>query len=467
MTSNRRAHFNYALEYAVEQALLYDVPLVIFEGLRTSYPWSSHRIHQFVIEGMLDQKVHFAKNKITYLPYVEPHENAGKGLLAALAERALMVVTDLFPTFFLTKKQKAFTSQNPQRRVVRVDSNGLMPLHHTERTFSRAYDYRRFVQKEMEHFILERPLKDPTSKPKLNREAVDLQHIFVKWDFPSLNSHQDIQTILKNIPFQAQVPQGHYRGGAREAKRRLSHFLKHHILNYHEKRNDAQAEGTSFLSPYLHFGHISAHDIFWKIMKQEKWLPTQVSSQRKGQREGFWRLSPGVEGFLDQLVVWREIGFNTCSHIDAHDTFGSLPAWSQQTLLDHSNDFKEYLYTLHQFENSQTHDDIWNAAQRQLVQEGRMHNYLRMLWGKKILEWSPSPMDALAIMIELNNKYALDGRDPNSYSGIFWVLGRYDRAWGPERPIFGKIRFMSSDATRRKLKLKTYLETYGPQTQLL
>ena len=127
---------------------------------------------------------------------------------------------------------------------------------------------------------------------------------------------------------------------------------------------------------------------------------------------------------------------------------------------------KDYTYDLETFERSQTHDPIWNAAQRQLVREGRMHNYLRMLWGKKILEWSTSPLDALNIMLELNNKYALDGRDPNSYSGIFWVLGRYDRAWGPERPTFGKIRFMSSDSTRRKLKLKDYLEDYGSQAAL-
>ena len=125
------------------------------------------------------------------------------------------------------------------------------------------------------------------------------------------------------------------------------------------------------------------------------------------------------------------------------------------------------MYELEEFEHSKTHDEIWNAAQRQLKQEGRMHNYLRMLWGKKILEWSASPMDALHVMIELNNKYALDGRDPNSYSGIFWVLGRYDRAWGPERPIFGKIRYMSSDSTKRKLKLKNYLAKYGEQPSLI
>jgi deoxyribodipyrimidine photo-lyase len=144
-----------------------------------------------------------------------------------------------------------------------------------------------------------------------------------------------------------------------------------------------------------------------------------------------------------------------------YDKYASLPEWALKTLGSHRNDTRPYLYGLIQFERFQTHDPLWNAAQRELVETGRMHNYLRMLWGKKILEWSKTPETALDIMIELNNKYALDGRDPNSYSGIFWVLGRYDRAWGPERSVFGKIRYMSSKNTVRKVKAKTYLKRYS------
>ncbi len=139
-----------------------------------------------------------------------------------------------------------------------------------------------------------------------------------------------------------------------------------------------------------------------------------------------------------------------------------MPDWAKQTLDEHRHDPRPYLYSLAEFEQAKTHDPLWNAAQIQLVREGKIHNYLRMLWGKKILEWTRSPEDALAVMIELNNKYALDGRDPNSYSGIFWVLGRYDRAWGPERPIFGKIRYMSSDNTGRKVQVKEYIARYAP-----
>ncbi len=144
-----------------------------------------------------------------------------------------------------------------------------------------------------------------------------------------------------------------------------------------------------------------------------------------------------------------------------YDQFDSLPDWAIKTLADHQRDHREHVYSLEEFERAETHDDLWNAAQRQLLREGRIHNYLRMLWGKKILHWTANAGDALQIMIELNNKYALDGRDPNSYSGIFWVLGRYDRPWGPERKIFGKVRYMASENTRRKLRLSEYLETYS------
>jgi deoxyribodipyrimidine photo-lyase len=150
-----------------------------------------------------------------------------------------------------------------------------------------------------------------------------------------------------------------------------------------------------------------------------------------------------------------------CWQRNDYDQYESLPDWAQKKLASHERDPRDYTCSLEEFEAADTDDELWNAAQRQLVREGRIHNYLRMLWGKKILHWTPSPRDALDIMIELNNKYALDGRNPNSYSGIFWVLGRYDRAWGPERPIFGKVRYMSSENTARKLPVKGYLHEFG------
>ncbi len=154
------------------------------------------------------------------------------------------------------------------------------------------------------------------------------------------------------------------------------------------------------------------------------------------------------------------MGFNTCWLRDDYDRYESLPDWALRTLKKHEKDKRPYLYSMEEFDKAKTHDSLWNAAQIQLIREGRIHNYLRMLWGKKILHWTKTPREALKVMIELNNKYALDGRDPNSYSGIFWVLGRYDRAWGPERPVFGKVRYMSSKNTARKVRVRDYIKRY-------
>ncbi len=176
---------------------------------------------------------------------------------------------------------------------------------------------------------------------------------------------------------------------------------------------------------------------------------------------GWWGMGKSAEAFLDQLITWRELGFNMCRYNKDYEKFKSLPGWAIQTLKDHEMDNREYIYTEEEFENVRTHDALWNATQVQLVREGKIHNYLRMLWGKKIIEWSPTPERALEVMIHLNNKYALDGRDPNSYSGIFWVLGRYDRAWGPEREIFGKVRYMSLANTARKVRVAGYIKRYS------
>jgi len=161
-----------------------------------------------------------------------------------------------------------------------------------------------------------------------------------------------------------------------------------------------------------------------------------------------------AEHFLDELVTWRELGFNMCSLSNNYDQYGSLPEWARKTLGNHAKDPRPHIYSLDDLEKAETHDPLWNSAQMQLATQGGIDNRLRMLWGKKILEWSPTPESALEVMIHLNNKYALDGRDPNSYTGIFWTLGRYDRPWGPERPIFGLVRYMSSASMARKLGIK-------------
>ena len=200
--------------------------------------------------------------------------------------------------------------------------------------------------------------------------------------------------------------------------------------------------------------------MFDALSRLEDWTPGKIQGKPTGSSQGWWGTSPAAESYLDELITWRELGYNMCWQRPDYDQYESLPEWAQRTLQEHASDHRSYIYSREQFESALTHDPLWNAAQSQLVREGRIHNYLRMLWGKKILEWTSSPREALGFMIELNNKYALDGRNPNSYSGIFWVLGRYDRAWGPERPVFGKIRYMSSENTARKVRVKEYIQRY-------
>jgi deoxyribodipyrimidine photo-lyase len=274
-------------------------------------------------------------------------------------------------------------------------------------------------------------------------------------------SRQEIMRALDNLPIDQTIHAAPMKGGSKQAKRTLTRFVADRLPQYHTKRNDLNEDASSGLSPWLHFGHISTHEILSHV------LPTNPSPDFetiRGQREGWWRLSPGTEAFLDQLLVWRELGFNGCTWIPDFERYDSLPSWALQTLQQHAGDPRSYLYTYEQFRDGQTHDALWNAAQQQLVREGRMHNYLRMLWGKKILEWSPDARRAFNTMLEINNRYALDGRDPNSWSGIAWVLGRYDRAWGPERPIFGKVRYMSSKNTARKYRTTDYVARYTTQS---
>jgi deoxyribodipyrimidine photo-lyase len=244
---------------------------------------------------------------------------------------------------------------------------------------------------------------------------------------------------------------------------RLARWLERGLPRYAEARSDPDEEGvTSGLSPWLHFGHVSSFEVVRAVLRREGWTPALLSPGATGARSGWWGVSAPAEAFLDQLVTWRELGFATCAHRPDHREYGSLPAWARATLEAHAGDPRPYAYDRDALDAARTHDPLWNAAQRQLRDEGVIHNALRMLWGKKILEWSPSPRAALEAALELNDRWALDGRDPNSVSGVFWCLGRYDRPWGPERPIFGTVRYMSSERSARKWAVRRFLDRHGP-----
>jgi len=458
MVTARRPRFNFALERAAAWSRHLGLPLVVLEALRSDYPWASDRLHRFVLDGMADNVAAFEQGPALYYPYVEPEPGAGRGLLEALASSAAVVVTDHFPTFFVPRMVTAAARRLPVL-VETVDGNGLLPLDLADREFATAHAFRRFLQRHLADHLEPLPLADPLADLPEERARMPAE-VLRSWP-PAPRPRLVGPQLLKALPIDHDVPAAPVRGGFRAAATVLDVFLKERLGDYSELARQPDADATSGLSPYLHFGHVAVHEVFVEVMRRAHWTIEDVSGPADGRRSGWWGARASVEQFLDQLVTWRELGYQFCHHRPDHDRYTSLPDWARRTLAEHAADPREHLYSCDELAAAATHDHLWNAAQRQLTREGRLHTYLRMLWGKKILEWSPDPETALATMIELNNRYALDGRDPNSTSGIFWVLGRHDRPWGPERPIFGKVRYMSSANTARKLRVAEYLERYA------
>ena len=458
MVAARRTRANYGLERALDHARRLGKPLVVLEALRVGHEWASHRFHSFVLDGMRDNRVAFAnKRGITYYPYLEPDRAAGRGLLEALASQAAIVVTDDFPSFFLPAMVEA-AGRRIDVQLEAVDSNGLLPIHAFNRAFSTAQAFRRAWQAIIAHHLSERPSMEPLDDPPAQPAWTIPNDVATRW--PDVFTWLERGHTLGELPIDRGVAPASLSGGSAAARARLAAFLDE-LSAYGVARNDPDRDVTSRLSPYLHWGHIGAHEVFDRLMSHEGWLG-YLPSRATGGREGWWGVSAAAESFLDEFVTWREIGYNSSTaRPDDYASYDSLPDWARQSLDRHAGDPRDPLYEADTFERAETYDALWNAAQRQLVREGRIHNYLRMLWGKKILQWSASPREALAIMIHLNNKYALDGRNPNSCSGIFWVLGRYDRPWGPERPIFGVVRYMTSENTARKVRVKEFLTRYS------
>ena len=430
MIASRRSGWNFGLQHAVEQAKALRKQLVILEPLNVDYRWASDRLHRFIIDGMEANARRFKGKPVLYYPYLEPKPGAGKGLIEVLSTQAALIVTDDYPCFMLPKLVAAAASK-VDVRLEKVDSNGLLPLRATEKVYPTAFSFRRFLQKHLAPHLLELPKPDPLRGVDLPRPRHLPREIRDRWPVATF------PVRLTGFPINHDVRPTALRGGENEGRKCLDRFLRLRLARYPQERNEPEREGTSGLSPYLHFGHLSAHEIHARLSGKQ------------------------ADEFRDQLITWRELGFNMASKRSDYDQYSSLPQWCRVTLAEHAKDPRIPVYGLREFETAATHDPLWNAAQVQLVREGRIHNYMRMVWGKKILQWSASPEAALDIMIELNNKYALDGRDPNSYSGIFWILGRYDRAWGPVRPVFGKIRYMSSENTARKVPVKDYVARYA------
>jgi deoxyribodipyrimidine photo-lyase len=465
MQINRRLHYNYAIDFAVAWANKLGKRLLIYEGLSASYPWASDRFHTFIMQGMRENLAEATSLKVNYFSYVEPMPEAGKGLLYQLAEKACCVISDEYPVYIIRKHNERVAGKI-NIPFTTIDSNGIIPLGITKKEPYSAFHFRKVMQKHFLEAFTNPPKENPLAELE-KQEHVQFTIDFLN-RFPTANGVlENIAKGVANIGIDHSVEAIALNGTRKAALDRLHEFVQFHLPDYSEKRNHPDANKSSRLSGWLHFGKISAYEVVKAALdaQPEDWQIGRLMPNN-GKREGFFGGDKSIEAFLDEVITWREVGFHFAHHRPDYDELESLPGWVHETMNEHKNDVRNYVYTLEEFEWSQTHDEIWNAAQNQLREEGIIQNYLRMLWGKKIIEWTPDYQTALDYLIHLNNKYAVDGRDPNSYSGIFWCLGRFDRAW-QERPIFGKLRYMSSESARKKVRLTNYLNKYGRQKKLM
>ena len=454
MQAYRRLERNHALDYALWCAERLERPLVVYEGLRLDYPWASRRLHRFILEGMAGNAARAGELGGNSWPYGEEERGGGRGLLRRLSRRAALVVTDDFPCFIVPGQSRAL-ARKADVPVLAVDSNSLVPSSLLGRPVSAAAHLRPRLHKAFAEAWPHRA----AAEPEVSRAATRP----VSAPFDLWSGAAEVAPFVDALPLDATVPPVEATsGGAVAARARLELFLEHRLRGYADDRSEPRRPDdghASGLSPYLHFGHLSIEEVVERALATTGgWTTDELRVHNRGKREGFFCADPDVNSFLDQALTWRDVGFNwhRARREDAASLEKALPSWALETLGAHAADERPHLYAADELEAGQTHDALWNAAQRELVATGTLHNYLRMLWGKKVLEWSPSPTEAYRVLEHLNNKYALDGRDPNSYTGILWCFGLFDRPWAPERKIFGRVRYMSSENTARKFRLGPY-----------
>ncbi|MBS2023842.1 MAG: deoxyribodipyrimidine photolyase [Deltaproteobacteria bacterium] len=445
LQGQRRLRQNLAYAHAQRRANELSLPLVVYEALRHDYPHASDRFHRFVLEGAPDNAADARKRGLAYAFYLQRPQHK-KGALLQLSARARVVVTDWLPTFIHPAQTKAL-AKRVNVRVEAVDAAGVVPLSNSPQLELAARTIRPKIHRALPQFLV----RIPEVKPKVDAPA-QFDWGFELLDMSTISSPSKpaasgadaraIDRLCASLPIDHSVaPVDLLRGGTQAALARLKSFLAERLPGYDERRNQPSESHTSWLSPYLHFGHLGPLEI--ALAAQESDAPAADKA-----------------AFLEELIVRRELALNLAAR-SAHTTLDPLPNWARQTLADHASDPRPALLTDSELERSESPDPVWNAAQRQLVREGRIHGYLRMLWGKSLLLWSTDAAEAFRRMMWLNDKYALDGRDANSYCGFLWCLGVHDRPF-PERAIFGTVRSMTSRSTMNKFEMEPYLARYAP-----
>ncbi len=422
MQASVRAEHNYALEFAVQQANELAKPLLVVFGLMDDYPEANVRHYTFMLEGLADVAKALEKRGIKLVvKHGYPPEVA-----IALAQRASTVITDRG----YLKLQRAWREQlanSIECSCVQVEDNVVVPVELvTDKQEYAARTIRPKLTKHLDSFLLE------LQEIKLDYASLDLA-------FEGLDV-SDPYALVNSLKLDASVPAvtQFFKGGTQEAKRVLTTFLENHFETYAVNRNQSQTNDTSYMAMYLHFGQISPIYIALEIRKANA-------------------KTENTESYLEELIVRRELAMNYTHYSNDYDSFDALPDWAKKTLKEHEQDKRAPSYSLQDLEDAQTHDPYWNASMLEMRHTGYMHNYMRMYWAKKILEWTATPRDAFEHTLYLNNKYFLDGRDPNSYTGVAWCYGVHDRAW-TERPIFGKLRYMNANGLKRKAKPDEYVK---------
>jgi deoxyribodipyrimidine photo-lyase len=425
MQRSQRAQDNLALNFAAELANDMSKPLLVYFGMYDAYPMASVRAFRFMLEGLAETAQSLKSKGVGF---VLRRECPPEGIITAASEfRACCVVVD--QDYVRTGREwRRTAARRLAVRLVQVDADTVVPVTVSGKEEWGAYTLRPKILRVLDKHLIAVPDKLPRRKWRGDTGAgLDLLAL----DIPSLAAGLDVD---QNVP-----PAPRFTGGCSEAQRRLSEFIEQYLPRYPSERNDIGVDVSSNLSPYLHFGQISPLRVALEVGSAA--APDDC-----------------VHAFLEQLIVRRELAINFCIHNERYDTMGAASAWARESLDQHRSDPRDELYSLGELEAAQTHDDLWNAAQHELMKSGKIHPYMRMVWAKNILGWSESPEEALARTVFLNDKYALDGRDPNGYANIAWcILGKHDRPFA-SRPVFGKIRYMTSEATKRKTNWRAYIE---------
>ncbi len=430
MQQSQRSVYNHALEYAVGEADRLHLPLVVLFVLTSGFGGTGRRHYRFLIEGLEALEASLKERGIGLLlrPGNPPEE------VSRLAGRAALLVMDTGYTR-VQRLWRDAVAGNPAVicPVAEVESDLVVPNSQaSQKEEYSAATIRKKIHRVLFHFMT--PLESRAPERSSIALVAGLGGLAGTGGLDPRDAESLLTFSGPEIP-----PVSWIRGGEVAARAALESFIESGRLErFHEDRNDPGRDRLSGLSPYFHFGQLSA-------------LEAALAANEAAPG------APGTESFLEELIIRRELAFNFVLHNPDYDNFNGLPRWAREDLELHAADRREWIYSLEQLENAETHDPYWNAAQRELTVRGKMHGYMRMYWGKKILEWTASPSEALDRIVLLNDRWSLDGRDPNGYAGAAWCLGKHDRPWA-SRPIFGKVRYMNDRGLERKFDIKSYVE---------